>query len=147
MIVLAEFTSEGDLPLGVHSANWREFQSRFGTSTPRRVWLLGRLELLLGLATSTKKLRRVFVWGSYVSSKPSPNDLDILLIMDEDSEVERIDLSAQAIFDSVQAKLLFDADVFWARSSTGQETLRTWLETYQITRGFRKRGIVELEVP
>ena len=67
--------------------------------------------------------------------------------LDEDFEVERIAVPAQAVFDSVRAKLLFESDVFWARSSIGDDVLQLWLETYQTSRSFRKRGIVELELP
>jgi len=147
VIVLPEFTSEGDLPVGVHVTDWQEFRSRFGTTTPRRVWLSGRLQALVALVANTGKLRRVFVWGSFVTAKPPPKDLDILLIVDEAFEVERIDSPAQAVFNSTRAKILFEADVFWARTSIGAEILETWLETYQISRSFRKRGIVELELP
>jgi hypothetical protein len=73
-------------------------------------------------------------------------DLDILLIMDEDFEVDEIAAPAQAVFDSVRAKLLFESDVFWARASIGQEVLDLWLDTYRTSRSFRKRGIVELEL-
>ena len=146
-MVLPEFSPEGELPAGVHIANWQEFRSRFGTATSRRVWLSGRLDALLELAAKSGKLRRVFVWGSFVTSKPAPKDLDILLIMDEDFEVERIALPSRAVFDSVRAKLLFESDVFWARASIGEEVLHLWLETYQTSRDFRKRGIVELELP
>jgi hypothetical protein len=97
------------------------------------------------LAALTGKLRRIFVWGSFVTAKPAPRDLDILLIMDEDFEVERIAPPAREIFDSTRAKLQFESDVFWARASIGEEVLQTWLETYQTSRTFRKRGIVELE--
>jgi len=38
---------------------------------------------LLEPAANTRKLSRAFVWGSFVTSKPAPKDLDILLIMDE----------------------------------------------------------------
>lgn len=145
--MLPEFTPEGDLPIGVHLTDLEEFQSHFGKSTPRRVWLLGRLQARVSLAASTEKLRRVFVWGSFVTTKPSPKDLDLLLIMDDDFEVERIAPIAQPIFDSVKAKLLFESDVFWARASIGEEILDLWLETYQISRSFRKRGIVELRLP
>ena len=45
------------------------------------------------------------------------------------------------------AKLLFESDVFWDRSSIGREMLDLWLDTYQTSRSFQKRGIVELELP
>lgn len=145
--MLPELTAQGELPPGVHRANWKELRARFGDSSPRRVWLSGRLLALLELAAVSGKLRRVFIWESFVTGKPAPKDLDILLIMDEDFEVDRIDAAAQAVFDSVRAKLLFESDVFWARSSIGREFLDLWLETYQTSRSFGKRGIVELELP
>ena len=100
--VLPEFTIEGELPPGVYIADWHEFQSRFGGSSLRRVWLLGRLRALLELAGSNGKLRRVFIWGSFVTAKTAPNDLDILLIMGEDFEVDGIAAQARDVFDSVR---------------------------------------------
>jgi hypothetical protein len=85
--------------------------------------------------------------GSFVTGKPAPRDLDILLIMSEDFEVDRLGASVQAVFDSTRAKLLFESDVFWARASIGDEVLDVWLDTYQTSRSFRKRGIVELVLP
>jgi hypothetical protein len=147
VVVLPELTVEGELPPGVHIAAWQEFQSRFCGSSPRRAWLAGRFQALVELASRNGKLRRVFVWGSFVTSKPAPRDLDILLIMDEDFEVGQMPASAQAVFDSVRAKLLFESDVFWARASIGDEMLDLWLETYQISISFGKRGIVEVILP
>jgi hypothetical protein len=146
-MVLPEFGPEGDLPPGVHIANWQVFLSRFGAATPRRIWLSGRLRALVELATASGKLRRVFIWGSFVTAKPAPRDVDILLIMDADFEVEQTVVPAQIVFDSVRSKLQFESDVFWARASIGDEILELWLETYQTSRTFRKRGIVELELP
>ena len=146
-MVLPELTAEGELPPGVHIAGWQEFQSRFCSSSSRRAWLAGRFQALVELAAAGGKLRRVFVWGSFVTSKPAPRDIDILLIMDEDFEAGQMPASAQSVFDSVRARLLFESDVFWARASIGDEMLDLWLDTYQISRSFRKRGIVELILP
>jgi hypothetical protein len=146
-LVLPELTEEGELPPGVHLADWQEFQARFCGSSPRRIWLTGRLRALIALAATNGRLRRLFIWGSFVTAKQSPKDLDLLLIMDEEFEVEGLAAPAQAVFDSVRAKLMFESDVFWARSSIGSEMLDLWLDTYQTSRSFRKRGIVELELP
>jgi hypothetical protein len=67
--------------------------------------------------------------------------------MSEDFEVGNLAPSAQAVFESTRARLLFEADVFWARVSIGDDALAIWLDTYQTSRGFRRRGIVELELP
>jgi len=145
--VLPELTENGELPPGVHVADWPEFQSRFCGSSLQRQWLSDRLRTLLELAATTGELRRVFIWGSFVTAKPAPKDLDVLLIMGEDFEVEKVAAPARGVFDSVRARLMFKADVFWARVSIGNEALDLWLNTYQVSRGFRKRGIVELELP
>ena len=81
--MLPELTDDGELPTGVHIANWQEFESRFGGSSPRRLWLSGRLRTILELAATSGQLRRAFVWGSFVTAKPSPGDLDVLLIVGE----------------------------------------------------------------
>jgi predicted nucleotidyltransferase len=146
-VMLPDLTAGGELPPGVHLADWQEFQSRFGISSPRRLWLSSRLRTILELAASGGRLRRVFVWGSFVTAKLAPKDLDILLIMSEDFEADYMSAPAQAVFDSTRARLLFETDVFWARASIGQELLDLWLDTYQTSRSFRKRGIVELVLP
>ena len=40
------------------------------------------------------QLARVFLWGSFVTSKEAPNDLDVLLVMSTEFAVEA--LPAQA---------------------------------------------------
>jgi hypothetical protein len=122
------------------------FQSRFGVGTPRRLWLFGRFRALVELAATTGQLRRVFIWGSFVTIKPVPKDVDTLPIMDEDFEVERVPVPARVLFDSIHSKLLFESDFFWARASIGEEVLQLCLDTYQTSRNFGKRGIVELEL-
>jgi hypothetical protein len=92
-----------------------------------------------------RKVATSFYWGSFVTAKPAPKDIDILLIMDEGFEVDAVAAPVRVVFYSVRARLLFEADVFWARASIGREMLDLWLDTYQTSRSFRKRGIVELE--
>ena len=66
-VTMPDFTPEGDLPEGVHITSWQEFQFRFGTRTSRRAWLFKRLQALVELAAGTGRLRRLFVWGSFVT--------------------------------------------------------------------------------
>jgi hypothetical protein len=60
-MVLPELTTEGELPSGVHVADWQEFQSRFCVSSARRKWLSFRFRTLVDLAATGGNLRRVFV--------------------------------------------------------------------------------------
>ena len=78
----------GYLPPGVHEATLSEVVERFGTNTPRRQVLASRLQELVSLARVTGKLRRIFIWGSFVTDKAFPRDLDIFLLMQEGFDQE-----------------------------------------------------------
>jgi predicted nucleotidyltransferase len=105
------------------------------------------LRELLALARSTGYLERVYVWGSFVSAKESPNDVDLLLLVSDDFQLENVAEEAKGLFAHADARVRFHADVFWSRSSIDERVLALWLDTYQITREFQRRGIVEVEIP
>jgi hypothetical protein len=88
----------------------------------------------------------VFLWGSFVTGKEVPNDLDVLLVMDAGFTVEAIPTQAQVVFDHVQARLRFHADVLWTKASLDPQVLHLWLGTYQTGKDFTRRGIVEVIV-
>ena len=37
-------------------------------------------------------------------------------------------------------------DVFWSKASIGQEMLDLWLDTYQVGKDLKRRGIVEIVI-
>src|SRR5499426_1225223 len=115
--MLPAFNPEGNLPEGLHLATADEVFARFATPSTRRQWLGEQLRRLLDLAQSTGHLARVFLWGSFVTSKEVPNDLDVLLVMDTGFAVEAVPAQAQVVFDYVQARLRFHADIFWTQAS------------------------------
>src|SRR5215472_8878008 len=94
LVVLHDFNSEGDLPPGVHPATLEEVVSRFGNGSPIREEVTRRLRRIYQLASATGMLQRFVVFGSYVTSKPEPNDVDIVLVMREDFIIERCALEA-----------------------------------------------------
>jgi hypothetical protein len=144
--MLPAFNHDGNLPEGLHVATADEVFARFATPSTRRQWLGEQLRSLLALAQSTGHLARVFLWGSFVTSKEVPNDLDVLLVMDIGFVVEAISTQAQVVFDYVQARLQFQADVFWTKASLDPQVLHLWLDTYQTGKDFTRRGIVEVVV-
>jgi hypothetical protein len=144
--MLPDFDSEGNLPVAIHGASEEEVSLRFGTTSARRRWLGERLRNILALAKSTGKLFRVFLWGSFVTGKKAPNDLDMLLVMAPDFSVGALPVHCQTVFDHAQARLLFEADVFWTKASIDGAVLQLWLDTYQFGKDFKRRGIVEVVV-
>jgi hypothetical protein len=81
---LPPFDHRGDLPEGVHRAALDEVLARFGQDTPQRQLVTARLLRVYELARKTGKLERFIIFGSYVTAKPAPNDVDIVLIMKDD---------------------------------------------------------------
>lgn len=112
MVMLRAFNRDGNLPEGVHVATVEEVVSRFATTSARRKWLGEQFRGLLAMAKSTEKLQRVFLWGSFVTSKDLPNDMDVLLVMSADFELNKLPENCQLLFDHAQARLRFNADVF-----------------------------------
>jgi len=144
--MIPEFNVDGDLPEGIYPASEEEFLGRFAVHSARRRWLGERLKEVFALAKSTGEIERIFVWGSFVTTKESPNDVDILLVMSEDFQLETVPEACKNLFDYVRARLRFNTDIFWCKASIGEGTLSLWLETYQLTRDFKSRGIVEVKL-
>jgi hypothetical protein len=88
--MLPAFNSDGNLPEGIHHAAEEAVFARFATASARRQWLGEQLRSLLALAKATGQLSRVFLWGSFVTSKEVPNDVDVLLVMAADFAVEAL---------------------------------------------------------
>jgi len=124
--MIPKFEKGGNLPKGVHKATLDEVREIFGASSARRKWLIRNLEKIIDLAKTTGRLERVIVWGSFVSNEELPQDIDLLLIMKEDFVVDKMDLEVKKVFDYVQGRIAFNADIFWAKSSIGEDTINLW---------------------
>jgi hypothetical protein len=55
-----------------------EVLSQFGGSTPQRQAVTARLQRIYQLASATGKLTRLVIFGSYVTTKPNPNAVDVI---------------------------------------------------------------------
>jgi hypothetical protein len=76
-----------------------------------------QLESLLEIAKGTGKLKRIFLWDSFASLKLIPNDLDVLLVFSADFADEDLSDEVISILDHEQAKVRYQADVFWIREN------------------------------
>lgn len=129
---------------GIYQLREDELLAQFGTGSARREWLAERLRTLLAIARRSGLVRRIYVFGSFVTAKAAPNDLDVLLVMKAGLADEEIAGPIQELLDHERARLRFNADVFWVREDIGPEALAIMLDTYQIDRDKRRRGIVEV---
>ncbi|WP_089721432.1 DUF6932 family protein [Candidatus Entotheonella palauensis] len=114
---LPDFDSGGDLPEGVYQASIDEICARFGQDTPQRQVVTARLLRIYHLAEMTGKLDRVIIFGSYITAKPDPNDVDVVLVMRDDFELQACDDTTRRLFDHTEATEEFGASIFWLRPS------------------------------
>lgn len=141
--MLPTFTRDGLLPQGIHSATWAEFVAVFGFS-PRRAALLARVVVAL-LHLAKAGCARVYVGGSFVTSKKSPKDMDVLI----DTDGITVEL-VHPMFVDLHAGRAMTLAMF------GAEFFPTWLiedaagvtfiEFFQQTRDGKAKGIVVIEL-
>ena len=61
-----------------------------------------RLEHIYTLAVGTGHLGRFIIFGSFVTTKPDPGDVDIFLLMEDTFDVRQISGETALIFDHVR---------------------------------------------
>jgi len=100
---------------GVHQATLREALARFGLTSSRRRLISPRLERIDRLARATGHLARLVVFGSFVTEKLEPNDVDVFLLMEDSYDAGSLTGEVQLLFDHAAAQSHFGASVFWMR--------------------------------
>lgn len=144
-MTLPEFNEVGDLPPGVHRATLEEVIARFGSEAGKRGLCTRRLVHVYGLALRTRYLQRFILFGSYITVNPDPNDVDIILVMDDAFRLEDCPVEAQGLFDHAVAQARYGASIFWVRPALLiGESIEDFVAHWQIKRDGSKRGIVEV---
>jgi hypothetical protein len=139
-----KFDSNGDLPVGIYQATLAEVIEHFGTGTLQRQIVARRLERIYSLASGTGQMARFVVFGSFVTGKPEPNDVDIFLLMEDTFDSGQIFGEASIIFDHTAAQHHEGASVFWIRQMAAIGGEQAALEYWQIKRDKTQRGIIEV---
>jgi hypothetical protein len=142
--VLPPHSGTGDLPIGVHRASLGETLVRFGAGSKRRNFLARSLEHMYRLAVATGHLYRFIIFGSFVTDKSEPNDIDVILIMADTFDVGEVTAEAGVLFEHSSAEAYFAATVFWLRRSSILGDEQEFVNYWQIKRGGGRRGILEI---
>jgi hypothetical protein len=127
------------LPPGIHVATWPELVERFGTNQRRREILAGLLRALQALKVAG--CQRVYVDGSFVTSKEVPVDFDGCWD------------HAGVDFDALDPVLLdFDGHREAQKAKFGGEMFvvdapgNRFLEFFQLDRDGRPKGIIQINL-
>ncbi len=141
---LPPFNEDGDLPPGIHPASFSEVVRRFGIGTARRNVLGRRLERIYTLAESTGHLVRFVIFGSFITGKPEPNDVDVFLLMEDTFDVSTLTGELALLFQHGTAQDYFGGSVFWLRrvAVLGDEEIA--VNHWQVKRDGTTRGLVEI---
>jgi hypothetical protein len=145
--MIPEFDDRGNLPPGRHVATWAQFECRFGTNEHRRMLLAEMKRMLRSL--KSVGCRRVYIDGSFVTSKDQPSDYDGCW------DRTGMDLKALKaadpillVFSNKRAlqKLKYGGEMFPAQLSEGASG-RVFLDFFQRDKNTGdEKGIVEIDI-
>lgn len=142
---LPPFNDMGDLPPGVYRATLDVVVERFGAVEGKRGLCTQRLQHICLLAQRTGHLQRLILFGSYVTAKQEPNDVDVMLVMEDSFRLEACPTEAQGLFDHAVAQARYGASIFWVRPALlFHESIEDFVAYWQTKRDGSKRGIVEV---
>ncbi len=103
-----------------------------------------RLERIYRLAMSTGLVRRFVVFGSFITDKLDPNDVDVFLLMEDAFDSAKLQGEAALLFDHNAADAHFGASIFWVRRFAALGGEQATIEYWQVKREGGVRGIVEI---
>ncbi len=143
--MIPDFNTFGELPEGVHWADWDEISLRFGRNNHRKNMLDGLKMVLTQLKIAGCKF--VYLDGSFVTNKEFPNDFDACW------DVTGVDASIlfnniPELFDfnngRLNQKMLFYGEFIpYYPNTTGSYSI---LEFFQYNRNGQKKGIIGIKV-
>ncbi len=103
-----------------------------------------RLEHIYTLALETGHLARFIIFGSFVTRKPDPGDVDIFLLMEDTFDVTQLSGEVALIFDHVVTQNYEGASIFWIRRLAAFEGEEATAAYWQLKRDGSQRGIIEV---
>jgi len=139
-----EFNENGDLPVDIYEATLQEVMEHFGQGSLQRQVVAKRLAKIYKLADGTGKLSRFIIYGSFVTSKENPNDIDVFLVMKDDFGKNEYQGDARRIFEHLQTENKIKASIFWMLEVSVAVNETVFIEGWQSKRDNTKRGIVEV---
>jgi len=142
-VAFPEFDEQGQLPPGIHAASWREVAQRCGGDERRQALLAGLARLLALLAEVG--CRRVWLDGSFVTSKAAPGDFDLAwdVVGVEIDALVRRDPVLDPVFPDRAAQLRrYGGECF----AVSEPVTSGVVATFQRDRLGREKGIVLVEL-
>ncbi len=109
-MTLPELNADGYLEPGIYLASLEEVLRRFGSGSPARERQGNLLRLIVERARNYPTIKRVLIWGSFVSAKLEPGDLDYSIVVDPRHRIVSIDEANYRFFVPLDAKIHYGVD-------------------------------------
>ena len=106
-------------------ASLDDLRIRFGTSTPRRQFLFRQLEIVIDQLLITRSVKQIYLFGSFVSGKASPNDVDLLVVMNAGFSTTQLGGKVLELFQHDVCRIRYHADLFWVTRPLAMLGLKT----------------------
>ncbi len=107
---LPELNADGYLEPGIYLARLSEVLERFGTGTPARERQGALLRLIVESARKYPTIKRILLWGSFISTKPEPGDLDYSIVVDPRHRFATIEPEYKRFFVPFDARVHYGTD-------------------------------------
>ena len=113
-------------------------------STPKRQFLFERFQMVFNLLHETGKVKHVYLFGSFPAEAPSPNDVDLFVVMEADFTTRDLREGLAAVFTHHVCRMRYNADVFWVTEAVGEEQIKVALEVFSRDRAHEPQAILEV---
>ncbi|MBD2615874.1 hypothetical protein H6G94_32280 [Nostoc punctiforme FACHB-252] len=145
--MIPEFNDNGNLPPGVHWAEWEEFKEIFGTNLTRQRMVDG-LELAM-TQLKAAGCRTIYIDGSFVTTKQKPGDFDACW-EDNGVDINYLQSIAPALFNfallRAEQKIKYKGEIF-PSNYPANDSGTAYLDFFQFdTRTNTRKGIIAIDL-
>lgn len=141
---LPPLDATGNLEPGIYRCTATEVMQRFAIGSARRRLVGLRLQRILALLSQCEHVARIIVFGSFVTSKPDPADVDVFLVMEDSFDLVEAAGELRIVFDHAAAQSRLGASIFWVRRTACFPSEDEMVAGWGQRRDGAFRGIIEI---
>ena len=94
----------------------------------------------------TTCVKQIYLFGSFVSGKASPNDIDLLVVMNSGFSTTQLDETILELFQHDTCRIRYQAHLFWVTEAVGDDRIEDLLEVFSHDRNGRPQSVVEIKL-
>jgi hypothetical protein len=92
----------------------------------------------------TGKVKHVYLFGSFPAAIPSPNDVDLFVVMAADFMTRGLRESLVDVFTHHVCRMRYNVDVFWVIEAIGEEQINVALDVFSRNRAHEPQALLEV---